>query len=593
MSFPSFTTSANVGTKQDAIHNSVGSRVSSPKFVDNAVHHAAYKVVTDVTTGKSLGLSRPIMSDFQVTLGKGYDYTEEVGTLQLTHLQVPGVNDNSPVFYNESRLVTGSTTPLTLFSGGDKILPDTVTTRAQSSEISLKDTAGRTLSQLGLDDEDLPLQAGQIVNVGLRTTDLAMRLFDDKKHSLNSISISLPYSGSRSGVDSQHPGSSLSRHSTTFLSRDFRRTSVPAALRFVARHDNYILYSDRYGNFMYAPTGFSQSDRSIEALLASNVTRDPVVDVANRVVVQGNNIALNNNNIAQVDDVEMQKKDNIIKTASYTDPTANTRATARRSANQMLRMNRKAQSSLKSVGHLKAWDIQPGDVINYHHVNTSTPTRTAILESRHQYPAGISSFTLMSYDVGLEDLQHATDVSLEGGATEQAAPRLDNSITLKEYSAVGLSNMRVKSLIKIREVMSNKVRGYSDMSDITLIDSGVDTHAGFLIGHRGFDTGNAFGRGAIGTGVAPRTVMGSVASGSDPYVLNVTSNAGFPTTGSIIINEAIHATYTGKGSGTLTGVSVQAPSNGTISGTNLPLRLLRTRSHEIGNNKGKMKKVRL
>ena len=260
----------------------------------------------------------------------------------------------------------------------------------------------------------------------------------------------------------------------------------------------------------------------------------------------------------------------------------------------MLRLNRKAQSSLKSVGHLKAWDIQPGDVINYHHVNTSTPTRTAILESRHQYPAGISSFTLMSYDAGLEDLQHATDVSLEGGVTEKEAPRLDNSVTLKEYSAVGLSSLRVKSLIKIREVMPNKVRGYSDMSDITLVDSGVDTHSGFLIGHRGFDTGNASGRGAIGTGVAPRTVMSSVATGSDGKPeLNVTSNTGFPTSGSIIINESIHATYTGKGSGTLTGVNVEAPSNGTISGSNLPLRLLRTRSHEIGNNKGKMKKVRL
>ena len=114
-SFPTFATTAHAGSKQDAIHGSVGSRISSPKFVDNAVHHAAYKVVTDVTTGKSLGLSRPITSDFQVTLGKGYDYSEEVGVLHLTHLRAPGVNDNIPVFYNDGKLTTNSVAPLMLF----------------------------------------------------------------------------------------------------------------------------------------------------------------------------------------------------------------------------------------------------------------------------------------------------------------------------------------------------------------------------------------------------------------------------------------------------------------------------------------------
>ncbi len=587
-SFPTFATTAHAGSKQDAIHGSVGSRISSPKFVDNAVHHAAYKVVTDVTTGKSLGLSRPTTSDFQVTLGKGYDYSEEVGVLHLTHLQAPGVNDNIPVFYNDGKLTTNSVAPLMLFSGEDRILPDTITTREKSTEVGLKDTAGRSLTQLGLRDSDLPLQAGQIVNVGLRTTDLAMRLFDDKKHSLNSVSLSLPYSGSRSGVDSQHPGSSLLRHSTSFVSKDFRRVTIPTALRFLARYDHYMLFSDRYGNFTYAPSAFSQSDRSIEALVASNVTVDPIVDIANKVTVQGPSNALNNNNIAQVDDVEMQKKDNVIKAMSHLDPTANTRAAARRSANQMLRLNRKAQSSLKSDGHLKAWDIQPGDVVDYHHINMPSSTRTAILEATHSYPEGTSSFTLISYDVGVEDLQANIDVSLEDAA-DDSAPRLDNSVTLKEYSAIGLSSMRVKALVKTRAVMGSKVRSFSDTSDITLANDGVDSHSGFLIGHRGFDTGNASSRGAIGTGLTPRLTGGSFSS----TTLTVSSTTGFPTTGDLVINDGIHATYTGKTNTTFTGVSVLAPSSATIPANNLTVRLLRGRSHEIGTVKSSAKKVKL
>ena len=594
MTFPSFTTSANVGTKQDAIHNSVGSHISSPKFVDNAVHHAAYKVTTDVTTGKTLGLSRPTSSDFQVALGKGYDYTEEVGALQLTHAQVPGVNDQVPVFYNDSRLVTGSSAPLSLFSGDDRILTDTVTTKDKASEIILQNTSGRTLSQLGLVDDSLLLQAGQIVNVGLRTTDLAMRLFDGKTHSLNSVSLSLPYSGSRSGVDNNHPGSSLLRHSTTFLSRDFRLVAIPQALRFIARHDNYLLYSDRYGNFIYAPSGFSQTDRKIESMIAENVRIDPMVDIANSIIVRGDDVALNNNNIAQVNDAEMQKRDGMIKTTTIRDPTANTKASARRSANQMLRLNRKAQSSIKSKGHIRAWDLQPGDVIDYITLNATQPLRTGILEATHYHPENVSKFTLLSYDVGIEEILNSIDVALETDS-DSGSPRLDNSIKQTEYSAIGLSNISVRSVMHKREVMNTKPRGLSTTSGITFTNTGVDNHSGFLIGHRGFDTGNASGRGAIGTGVAPRTVMSSVASGSGQgaYVLNVTSNTGFPTSGSIIINESIHATYTGKGSGTLTGVNVEAPSNGTISGSNLPLRLLRTRSHEIGTVKGEVKKVRL
>ena len=588
MTFPSFTTSANAGTKQDAIHNSVGSRISSPKFVDNAVHHAAYKVTTDVTTGKSLGLSRPNTSDFQVTLGKGYDYSEEVGTLQLTHAQVPGVNDNIPVFNNDYRLVTGSTAPLTLFSGNDRILTDTVTTKSKASEIVLQNTSGRTLSQLGLEDDTLLLQAGQIVNVGLRTSDLAMRLFDGKTHALNSISLSLPYAGSRSGVDSQHSGSSLLRHSTTFLSRDFRLVAIPQALRFIARHDNYLLHSDRYGNFINAPSGCSQTDRKIDSMIADNVQIDPMVDIANSIIVRGNEVALNNDNIAQVNDAEMQKRDGMIKTTTIRDPTANTKASARRSANQMLRLNRKAQSSIKSKGHIRAWDLQPGDVIDYMVLNAKQPLRTGILEATHYSPENVSKFTLLSYDVGIEEILNSIDVTLESEGDAES-PRLDNSIKQAEYSAIGLSSIRVRSVMRKREVMNTKPRGLSATSGITFTNTGVDNHSGFLIGHRGFDTGNASGRGAIGTGLTPRVSSGSFSS----TTLTVSSTTGFPSAGYLVINDGIHAQYTRKTNTTFTGVSVLAPSGATIPANNLTVRLLRERSHEIGTVKSEVEEVRL
>ena len=118
---------------------------------------------------------------------------------------------------------------------------------------------GESLSQLGYESigSNRQLNGGQFADVGLRTTDLTMRIFRNKSHGLNSISLGLPFGGPRVGEVTTYKGAGMIRHSTNFLAQDFRGQNVPDTLRFIARHDNYILFCDRFGNFIYAPNGFS------------------------------------------------------------------------------------------------------------------------------------------------------------------------------------------------------------------------------------------------------------------------------------------------------------------------------------------------
>ena len=122
---------------------------------------------------------------------------------------------------------------------------------------------------------------------------------------------------------------------------------------------------------------------------------------------------------------------------------------------------------------------------------------------------------------------------------------------------------------------------------ITLDDDGVEKHSGFILGHRGYEQGASSGRSAIGTGLTPHLTGGSFSS----TTITVPSTTGFPTTGTLIVDETSYVTYSGKTSTTFTGVSLQAGP--ALSSSGLTVRLLRTRGHEVGTVKSKVMRRKL
>lgn len=120
---------------------------------------------------------------------------------------------------------------------------------AGGTKFAIKNMKGESL--LGIGFEDDVAHFGQIIDVGLRTTDLALRLSRDIADTLTSVNIALPMTPLNTEFDRR-------RHSNKFLSQDFYSINLISALRFVSRHDNRIVHFDRYGNLLYVPFDFEE-----------------------------------------------------------------------------------------------------------------------------------------------------------------------------------------------------------------------------------------------------------------------------------------------------------------------------------------------
>jgi len=190
-----------------------------------------------------------------------------------------------------------------------------------------------------------------------------------------------------------------------------------------------------------------------------------------------------------------------------------------------------------------------------------------------------SEIQMLSYEMGISDLFNSAQLDMEDSQGESTIG-VDNTISIEDMSAVGPMDFKIRPSIKVRQVTGKSLRSLSDPSQITLSESTTDTHSGFLIGHRHPDEGAAASRGAIGTGLTPR-----VSGGTYSNNILTASPTGFPATGHLVINDSIHAQYTGKTNTTFTGVTVLAPSGATIPANNLTVRLLRGRAHEMGTVK--------
>lgn len=598
----------------DNVQDTVKSSIETPVFVDNAVLHAEYVRTDDTTTFRKQQVKVPTQSDFQMTHDRLYRYTEEQSSMRLTHADKPGISREGQVYFAGEQLTTGDQTPLLAFAENDhaqRLKAKSVETATQGSRLVLQNMRGRTLSDVEFVDET-HVRLGQTVGVGYRTTDLIQRLFTDKLHGLNSISVGFTFAGPRAGTVSSYKGADIARHSQTFLSQNFRGVRIPTALRFTARHDGYALFYDRWGNFLYTPRVFSHTDRVVGQSQGSGGSEaDPIVDVANRLMVTGAKQANNDDIVIVVDDAELQKKHGHIKQEEVIDPTATTERKARRSAGQLLRANRKAQGAFKSKKHMKSWDLSAGEIVEYQNPVDKITERVAIIEATHILSKHTSSFQFAAYQQGLEGVLQAFGEGQEL-IEEGTQPDRTLQVQTKEVSGMGRAKLSVRMVAAIRHVLPIRARSRSAVTvdAITLNNDVPDIHAGFLLGHRKIAKHSAGTLYATDAASSIRGALGG-ANGS-PYTavtnlagttLTVTSTAGFPSgTINISIQDGDHATgqaahYSATVASATTFTLAGAPEAGTAHGSFSSIngsivRLLRSRAHEMGTPKGIAKRFR-
>jgi len=571
--------------RSDAIHNEIGSRIEEPKFVDNAVHHAIYEMTTigDVKLNK-LSIKPPTQTDFIPTHQRKYIMAEQESSVRIAH-----TDRKTTPFYNGELLSPSSSFAPLLIDADDETLrlkTDRIISTTHGVEIVLTNMRGNTLKKYGMGDTT-HVRMGQVLSVGLRTTDLVQRLFKNSLHGLNSIGVGMPISNS----NSINGDNMRNRHSNSFVAKDFYSTAIPTAVRAIARYDHYSIFHDRFGNFIYSPKLFKITDREIGQRRGSGgASTDPIVAAANRIVVEGAAFALNDSIRSMVDDVEAQKKEGSIRQMRIRVPTANDEIQARRSANQLLRLNRKAQGALKSKEHARSWDLQPGEVASYTQSGMGeVDSKKAIIEVKHTQ-SGLSEFQFSSYESGLEGVINAFADDKEL-SSENKEPDRANQIVQFNKTGIGRAQLKSKMYIEVRRVSAVKTRRYTDAT-ITPINTGGELHAGFIIGHRNTDA-NKGSRSAIGSGFTKRIDTSSAFAGTTITLTGGTTTAGFPSSGVLVLDGSITATYTGITSGTFTGVVILAPNGGTIPNPIPKLKLLRARGHDIGTVKALKQRRRL
>lgn len=532
----------------DDVHTEVGAVVEKPNFVDNAVHHARYEVSQN--NSKTMVLKSPNKNDFQVTSAGKYRITEEQDSVRLAHQS----HEDAP-FFDGIQLSESSKRPMLLIDANDpslKLRTKKVSSADKGVRIELNNMKGRNLNDVQMKDTT-HVYAGQILSVGLKSTDLVERLFDNSLHGLNSV---------------KTEGSS-----TLFVAQNFNSLSIPSAIRYVARHDHYIMYYDRFGNFKYAPKVFSLKDRQIGFQRGVGKTKiDPIVEIANRIVIKGKGLAVNDNLSVEIDDAEMQKRHGSIKQMTIKDPTANSDSKARKAAGQALRLNKKAQGALKSEDHSMSWDMEPGDVVDFNHAISKG--RQALIEVSHN-EIGASSFQMVSYEAGLESILTAFG---DDGDLEDEEFERDKTFQVQvlNKSGVGQSNLSITGIMNTRRVSSKIIRSRTTMTELDYIAPNI--HAGMLLGHRNIAS-NGFGatRSALGVGWS-RRVPGTLSG--NQIIADITD---FPTdTGVLILDNQSVVEYTGVA----TSPSPRFTNVTLISGAAIPasigeIRLARTRSHEM------------
>ena len=297
---------------------------------------------------------------------------------------------------------------------------------------------------------------------------MAIRLGRDVADTLTSVNIALPRSPTNSGKDRR-------RHSTRFVAADFFGINLVTALRFLGRHDNRIVYFERFGNLLYVPFNFGESGRFVDHNARSGpATTNPIENSTNKVIVEGIALSVNDLAYAEVNDAERQSGrggDVQQDPQSVVDFTVRNNEGARRVARSILKANNLLAGSKTSAGHPQSWDLRPGKIIEYENVSR------ILTEVRHNLSKNTADLVFLTVDTGIEGVLQGV---IEGAQNTAVRPDVVEQIVESNFSLFG------DIAITVRPIISLQGHGLS----------------GFIIGR-------AMNRGAIGGSSDEEVVGGS------------------------------------------------------------------------------------
>lgn len=414
--------------------------IRKPVFVDNAVHHAR----TDVRQGDKaeVTIEKKNTTTFHVTNETNYLLVEGQSSVQVSHYPTPGHSFTGNPFFGDNKLST-TNKPLLIYSSSkysQRLSPSTYEAANIGATLNLRNMKTRSLSDIGFETDSVKL--GQSIDVGLRSSDLAIQLGGTVSDGLTSVNIALPRRSS-----STNKGRRM--HSHRFIAQDFYGVNLATALKFLSRHDNRMVMLDRFGNLLYIPYRFSEASRSLESRLRIGGKRDdPIDNIPNRVAVQGKNLSLNENIYVVVDDGEKQSGDEgeiIENPTPINDMTVTNLRGARRAARQILKASSLIKGSISTDGHFLVSDLRPGMTIMYDGVNR------IITEARHQLERRTTDLVLLNIDTGLEGVLRGVSEDAVAIISDEN-PDINVQIINENLGFFGRVELRITTVASLRGV---------------------------------------------------------------------------------------------------------------------------------------------
>ena len=414
----------------NAAQTPIMKRVRKPRFVDNAVRHGEYSKVQD-----GFKVAAPTQSDFLPTHDRKYLLAEEDDTVRILHNPSDGHRYTGAIYTDSDKVTTSSTLP-PLFVGSENInqslVPSSIESSTKGTRYRIENLKGRDLSQVGFTNKTVHI--AQKVGVGLRTSDLAIRVAKGTNSSLN-------------GVVAPNP-------SATFVAQDFYGADAITALRFLSRHDNYNVRGDSFGNIYYVHQKRHGREHIISSTMVSEGSISEVSEnVPNRVIVRGKARANNDDNVVQVDDRGPQSTGvNEIPGGIYA-PTAITQASARAIGRKFLTMAKQATGGETLRGVFHASNIQPGDVISY---RTKTGSqRKIVLSTQHNLTERKSELRINSVESSLEDIIQRFQESDISSSLSNNSER-NRQFSTEEFTTAFGFNVKMAWRVDVREIKNRK-----------------------------------------------------------------------------------------------------------------------------------------
>jgi hypothetical protein len=429
----------------DTSLDTVMNDIRKPVLVDNAIHYSNLNIQT--SDKNKVIIENRKAATYHVASQNTYQIKETSSAVELTHSQRAGHTYEGTPYYEGGNIKSGDSNLMLFYNSletSQRLKPSSFDSKSKGVNVNLKNMQEKTISDLGFTGDTVHL--AQPIDVGFRTTDLAIQLTKNITDTVTSINI-----GSNRNISNSNFNRRF--HSHKFLAQDFKKINILSALKFIARHDYRVIMFDRFSNLLYVPFNFSDSSRLLLSRDRTGTeTRNPVDDTINSVSVRGIPLALNDPTEVTVNDFSRQQgafNSNIqSKLTPLFDITVKTEKEASIIARQILKANSTGQGSLSSNGHINAWDLRPGNIISY------DGKKYVVMETTHVSGTNLSDFEFLTLSMGVDGLLQGITDGLIAEDTKMS-PDISNQIKIENMGLFNELNISVTAVVSVRPVSSS------------------------------------------------------------------------------------------------------------------------------------------